>query len=167
MILKLIITIVLVVPYLIGLEIGYTDNSGFVEHLSFPFCHANVFHLLCNLIAIWAIRGNLNIIPALVINFIASYLPQPPTFTLPTMGASGVVFTMIGIQWGAYFTREYFKPIIECNMDMLEKNAKRFFIFVFLPMTAMIIIPNINYALHLYTLFLGMLYAFFTYLIKH
>ena len=47
MIYKIVITILLTVPYILGFKTGYTGNSGLASHLLFPFSHANIFHLAC------------------------------------------------------------------------------------------------------------------------
>lgn len=160
--LKVIITILLTVPYLLGFKIGYTRDSGLTEHLLFPFSHANIFHLACNLLAIWAIKWRTaNIFPSIVIGFAASYMPTLSDYPQPTMGASGIIFAAIGIIWGGYFTREYFKNWVERNVEVLADNMRKFFLFVVLPMSIMLFLPNVNFALHLYALYLGMLYAFF------
>jgi len=166
--LKVIISILLTVPYFLGFKMGYTRDSGLTEHLLFPFSHANIFHLACNLLAIWAIKWRSGtIIPSIVIGFVASYMPTISDYPMPTMGASGIIFAAIGIIWGAYFTREYFKNWVERNVEVLTDNVRKFFLFVILPMTIMLFLPNVNFALHLYALYLGMLYAFFHQVITH
>ena len=166
MIYKIVITILLTVPYILGFKTGYTGDSGLASHLLFPFSHANIFHLACNLIAVWVLKWNMkNIIPSVAISFVASFLPGINIYPQLTMGASGIIFAAIGIMWGRYFSHEYFNTWLERDMDILSGNVKKFFLYVLVPLAVMMFLPNVNFALHLYSLYLGMLYAFFHYVI--
>lgn len=164
-ILKIIITIALVTPYIVGYKVGYTDYRNFGEHVTFVFSHANIFHLLCNLLAFWCVRGSMHIIPAFAINLLASYIA--PCSSLPTMGASGVLFAVIGIKWGTYFANEYFNNWVERDIDILKHNAKKFLLYVIAPMALMVLLPNVNYALHFCALCLAMIYAFIKYTLSN
>lgn len=140
---RLIITIILTLWFFFGAEIGYTNNSEWHTHILYMLAHANIFHLLGNLLCLWMIRGGLNLFSSVFIAFACSFLPA---FTLePTMGFSGVIFAIVGSKWGAY--------------GQLWNMCKKVLPFVLL--TALI--PNVNAAIHIYCLFGG---YFIQYIIK-
>lgn len=109
--------------------------DGFLCHFLYPFSHANVFHLLGNVLCLWMFRCRLNIVLAYIIAVICSFIP---CFTSePTMGFSGVLFGIAGMSWGR----------IGRFGDMCRKCLP-FLLLTFL-------VPHMNVFIHLYCLMFG------------
>lgn len=118
-------------------RVGYVGASDIRAHISYSLFHANVFHLLVNLVCLWSIRGKVRTLPAFMVAVLASYLPQ--FCDEPTVGLSGWLFAVFGIMWGEY---KHF-------LQMLK---------VCLPYVVLtILLPGINGWLHLWCLLLGYL----------
>lgn len=116
---------------------GYVGTSNITGHLSFCFFHANIFHLLVNLLCLWSIRGKMNIPIAYAVSVLASFSPQ---FTHEhTTGLSGLLFAAFGIMWGEHSTFR----------TMCKACAPAILIAVFL--------PHVNGLLHLWCLLGGFL----------
>lgn len=109
---------------------GFSSDSGLIPHLAYPFIHANVWHMACNLFVLWGIRNRLDTIPAYIIAVAMSWMPM--WVDKPTTGMSGLLFAMFGIMWG--------------RTGMAWKCVK-----TGLPVIlTMMLIPNVNGMLHLY-----------------
>lgn len=113
---------------------GYVWNVYDLGHFSYLFFHANIFHLVGNLIILFLFRQRISLL-TLPIAVMASYLPS---FTsLNTIGFSGVLFTHLGMTWG--------------RVGQLRKMM-----LVLVPTIVVFgLLPNVNLALHLYCLFIG------------
>lgn len=118
---------------------GFTNESGVVSHLVYSFQHANIWHLLCNLLALWLIRNKIDIAPAYCIAFAASYLPM--FVVAPTLGLSGLLFAIFGIMWGKTGKA----------MSALKAGMPTIVITFFL--------PQVNGLLHLYCYAAGIAYG--------
>ena len=93
-------TLAILSIYFFGLNQGYRAGSDVCTRLMAMFSHGNIFHLLGCLFCLWVLKKPLWIGYGLLIAFLATYLP---TFTtMPTMGFSGVIFAVIGMEWGRY-----------------------------------------------------------------
>lgn len=109
---------------------GFSADSGLIPRLTYSFCHANVWHMACNLFVLWGIRNRLDVVPAYVIAVAMSWMPM--WTEKPTAGMSGMLFAMFGIMWG--------------RTGMARECAK-----TGLPVIlVMMLIPNVNGMLHLY-----------------
>ena len=122
------------------------------SHLLYPFSHANVFHLMANILCLWMLRCKMHLPETYLIAVLCSLLPS---FSLydgiagggftseePTYGFSGILFAMVGISWGK----------IHRFRDMIQRNKW----FLVIPA----FIPHINFLIHIYCLLLGYLYGF-------
>lgn len=107
-------------------------GGGLIGHLLYPLSHANIFHLLANLLCLWMIYCRLHLLPAFAVAVVCSFLPC--FVAEPTMGFSGVLFAILGISWGR----------VHRFKDMLWRNKW----FLVIPM----FIPHVNGFIHLYCL---------------
>lgn len=157
---KTVLTVVLVTCYVLMPVTGYTNSlslSGIPNHLIYMFSHANVWHLAGNLFVLWILKRRLYLLPAVIIGFVCSFLPAFGLWPIGiTVGFSGVLFAVIGIKWGVY-----------CNSfaeagRLFEVCAIEEFYIKVLPLALIgIIIPHINWCLHLYCLLVGFLFGRF------
>ena len=116
---------------------GFFHGSSFVSHLTYSFCHANIFHLAANLVVLWSLRNRIclcaSLFAAVLASFLPTYVPQP------TVGLSGVIFAAIGIMWGK--TGRFWDS---CCVVMP---------FIVLTM----LIPGVNGILHLWAYIIGLI----------
>ena len=143
---RIAITILLVVSFFFLPKYAYTSSLG-IEHFLYPISHANIVHLLVNILCLWMVRCPVNILVTYTVAVIASYLPAVSLYGLqeiPTMGFSGILFAMVGITWGR----------VQRFKDMFIKN-KWYLIIPFF-------IPNINAFVHIYCLLLGFAYGYYS-----
>lgn len=155
---RLLITIILILAFF-HLHVGVNAESGVYERIFFAFSHVNIFHLLCNIIALWTIKGRLHILPAFIISFLSTYLPFLYVGYETTYGFSAVLFATVGIKWGIYFQSQFNIPIICLDVPLLERNIRRFFIYTVTPLIITMFIPNINWCIHIYALIMGLSYG--------
>ena len=145
------LAILLVVSFLCLPKIGYyplgAEDFNLIKNILFPLSHANIFHLACNILcALRIITGFHTLIPAFIISFLASLIPAPVlsdwslTIT-PIMGASGILFAIIGIRWGRYGS---FKGML----------SRLWFFFL---ITAFI--PNVAVLFHIYCIIIAYAYG--------
>ena len=153
---KGILTFVILTFWLLLPKIGYEngDLENTTAHFLYMFCHANVWHLLGNLFVLWIIRGKLYLIPSLMIAFLTSLIPAWSLWgeVGVTMGFSGVIFAVYGIKWGLHDKRRY-------EMDFSLPTYKEFMIKAMPFALVGILIPNLNWCLHLYCLLAGYVYG--------
>ena len=150
---KLVVSIFLVGSYFILPKYGFTSFGGNLEdHLLYPLSHANIWHLLANVLCLWMLRCPLHIFITYTIAILCSFLPSFCIFDCivqggfhslsePTYGFSGVLFAMVGISWGK----------IHRFRDMIKRNKWILIIPAF--------IPHINFLIHIYCLMAGYLYG--------
>lgn len=143
-IVKGLISLVLVGSYFLIPEYGFTsfcslETKDIIQHILYPLSHANIWHLLANILCLWMLRCRLHIIVTYLIAVLCSFMPC--FVSEPTMGYSGVLFAMVGISWGS----------IHRFKDMVWRNKWILIIPAFL--------PHINFMIHLYCLMAGYLYG--------
>lgn len=150
------ITVILTALFITGIHIstmpGVPTPSGITTHLLFHFTHCNIFHLLCNLICLWSIKGKLHLPQAYIIATLssvsiatlASLATVPSGFPLGqgTQGFSAILLAIIGYKWGLWFN----KPITK---DQRINATKRICLYILLPILICAFIPNVNTPLHL------------------
>jgi len=132
---KLVVSLVLVGSYFLFPKYGFTFHGAMVNHLLYPFSHANVWHLAANILCLWMLQCPLHISTTFVCAVLCSFLPC--FVSEPTMGFSGVLFAMVGISWGK----------IHHFRDMIWKNKWYLIIPPFL--------PHMNFMIHFYCLIAG------------
>ena len=138
----------------VGYENGDTENIG--AHVAYMFCHVNIWHLAGNLFVLWIVRGKLYVVPSLLIAFLASLIPA---FSIwgdvgVTMGFSGVLFAMWGVKWGVHCRNKYGLLPSACALDEFLIKAVPFALID-------ILIPHLNWCIHLYSLLAGYFYGRF------
>lgn len=139
---KVIVSIVLVVWYLTMPQVGFCgfgihEYGVLSRHISYPLCHANIWHLMANILCLWSISCRMHLSSSYIIAVLCSFLPC--FLSEPTTGFSGVLFALVGISWGR--TRRF--------KDMLWRNKW----FLVVP----VFIPHVNAFLHFYCLVAGYL----------
>lgn len=139
MIQRIVITYLLLQSYLVLPRYGFVYGGSLIEHLSYSLCHANIYHLLGNIVCLWMVRTPLHIVATYAIAVLCSFLPC--LTTEPTMGFSGVLFAIIGVSWGK--VRRFGNMIIKVSPFIL--------------VTAFI--PHVNALIHIYCLLSGYLYG--------
>ena len=132
---KVIVSLLVVVWYFLMPQFGFTGAWDLRPHLLYPLCHANVWHLLANVLCLWMIPSESHLLTAFVCSVLCSYLPC--FVTEPTMGLSGVLFAIVGISWGK----------VRRFRDMFWKNRW----FLIIP----VFIPHVNAFIHVYCLVAG------------
>lgn len=129
-------TLLLVFSY-IYLPVFSFPGGGIEGYMLYSISHANIWHLLANILCLWMIPCPLHLLVSFLLAALCSFLPC--FVTEPTMGFSGVLFSMVGISWG--MTGRF--------RDMLWKNKW----FLVIP----IFVPHVNAFIHLYCIVVGYL----------
>lgn len=155
---KCVVSYVLVACYALLPAIGYEngDTERLLPHVAYMFCHASVWHLAGNLFVIWIMRGRMHLLPSLLIGFMASFIPSWSIWGElgVTMGFSGVIFAIWGIKWGEYC--RYASSMGE----IFGRSALHEFTMKALPFAVIgILIPHINWCIHLYCMLAGFTYG--------
>ena len=146
---RLLVSLILVGSYFFFPKYGFTFKGDFIGHLLYPLSHANIWHLLANILCLWMLRCPLHLFVTYLMAVICSFFPSFclglfDGFTLqsePTYGFSGVLFAMVGISWGR----------IHRFKDMVLRNKWILILPAF--------IPHINFLIHIYCLMAGYLYG--------
>ena len=152
---KMVLTAVMVLWWLLMPMMGYTaDDDSLWPHVAYMWSHASVWHLAGNLFVLWIMRRPLYLAPALVIAVIVSYLPAWSIYgdVGMTLGFSGVLFAIWGIKWGVHCSRKYGRYFSACAFDEFAMKALPFALIG-------IVIPHLNWCIHLYALTMGYLYG--------
>ena len=139
-VLSVIVTFLLILSYVFLPRYGFVGFSGFWEHVLYPFSHANIFHLLANVVCVLALLprfGWMELLFGYLVSVLSSFLPC--FCSEPTMGFSGVLFALVGESWG----------VVGRFKEMLMKNKW----FLLIPM----FLPHVNGFIHLYCLLGGYL----------
>lgn len=155
---KIIITAVLTGCWLLMPTIGYEngDIRNVWPHVLYMFCHANIWHLAGNLFVLWLMRGHLHLLPSLAIASACSFIPGFSVWGEVgiTIGFSGVLFAMAGIKWGVYC-----RWAAEMG-PIFGHSALKEFLQKALPFALVgILIPHINWCIHLYSMIAGFAYG--------
>lgn len=135
-----------------GINNGYTSSSGISPRLMYIFMHANIFHLMVNLIGLNSMFNSvckivwypLILLYSILLAFGSSYLASSET---PTIGSSGIVYYLIGLDLVLRWSGCYFK------IDVKKMSLYTFFIILMILFTSLS--STVNYKLHLVNLLLG------------
>lgn len=135
---KAVVSVILAVWYFTMPSMGFPDD-GIAGHVLYPLSHANIWHLLANIVCLWMIPCGLHLTAALTLAILCSFIPCLTSEV--TYGFSGVLFAIVGISWGK----------VERFGEMVWRN-KWFLIIPFF-------IPHINAFIHLYCMLAGYLWG--------
>ena len=79
------------------LSIGIYTDCRWWQHLTYQFAHANIFHLAVNIYVMYFCITRFNLSQSQILScFIISAI-LPALSHIPTIGASGIVYAMLGI----------------------------------------------------------------------
>lgn len=153
---KILVTLVLVSWYVWMPHRGYATGSDDIPgHYLYMLSHASVWHLLGNLLVLWLFKRRLWLMPSLVIAVLASFLPVMGSVwdgfraSGITMGFSGVIFAMAGVGWGVW-----------CPDGWSDIMAFRRLCMKVVPFALIgVLLPHVNWCLHLYCLLAGFVYG--------
>jgi hypothetical protein len=81
----------------------------------FWLSHANIWHLICNLTALFVLRPGIDLAYALIIGIACA----PLCCLSPTMGISGVLFAYYGIYHGLGVAGGFVRNTVVCNAILL------------------------------------------------
>lgn len=121
-------------------HVGFYKGCPIENHFLYSFFHANVFHLIINLMVLWNIRNRISVVPSLLIAVAASFLPM--YVQEPTMGLSGFLFAAFGIMWG--------------KTGRWKEAARKVSPFILFTM----LLDNVNGLLHLWCFIIGFLVVY-------
>ena len=141
-----------------------------VPHALYMISHAGFWHLAGNLFVLWLIRGKLYLWRALALAFVCSFAPGIGSLweifrgeNVPlTVGFSGVLFAIFGIKWGFWCVGQHKGKISrrgrvldEQRTAVSPERVKKFFVRV-VPFSLIgILVPHLNWTIHLYCLIGG------------
>lgn len=139
--------------YVFGLELGYVSHSSLCTHLTYMFQHASIMHLVLNSIAFISIFHILQrllkkryiVVSMVLCGFVASFLSAK---AIPTVGASSMVYAMIGTYIG----------LTSLCSQIKIADTRKYLLFmscVGLGLLVSLLNPNSNSLVHLYSLILG------------
>ena len=150
----LFILIFILVYCFYGKELGFTSTSLWYTHFTYMFQHAGWIHLIMNSIAFVGIFRVLKafyrkrvICTIILISAYCSSLFS--SHSIPTMGASGMIYAMFGM-----FTSLLVEKQITWN-----KNTALFYGSIILTIVISLLKPNSNFLLHVYSMFFGFIYS--------
>lgn len=152
---KAVLTAIMAVWWLLLPVTGYYQGDCRLwPHVAYMWSHVNFWHIAGNLIVLWIMRGQLYVVESLLIAFVASFIPAWSIYgdMGMTLGFSGVLFAIGGIKWGAYSTRRYGRYV---SFSAFERFACKALPFALIG----IVIPHLNWCIHLYTLIIGYVYG--------
>jgi membrane associated rhomboid family serine protease len=146
----------------LDLSLGYSLTSPLYTHLTYSFQHASILHLVFNSLAFIGfyrvLKGYIKyLFPIIVfIAFVASFYSE---YALPTVGASGMVYAMIGMYIGLIITKKI--TIVS------KKDAWVGLISLILMYSISIFKESSNSVLHGICLFLGLLFIMFNSILRY
>ena len=148
------IVLIFITVYLISdLSLGYSYVSPFYTHFTYMFQHAGWMHLILNSLAFIGLYRAISIqikwlFPLIL--FIGFYCSFLAVHALPTVGASSMVYAMIGMLFGLIKTRR-----------MKIKNLWVFIFSVVLMITVSFFKHSSNTGLHVWSMVFGFGYIMF------
>lgn len=147
------VLIFILVFILSGLDLGYTNQSPLYTHLTYMFQHSGVVHLLMNSLAFIGMFRTMEkfinkwmlsvfiIISSFIVSFTAMY-------SIPTVGASSMIYTMIGMYFG----------ITIYNRDIKIADTRKYLLFIFVVAVSLVVSyfkHNSNFNLHFFCMVFG------------
>ena len=119
-------------PYAIGVYNG----CQWYQHLTYQFFHASIFHLGANIYVMWFCTTRFALKQWQLLMCLIISMLTPPIYTMPTIGASGIVYAMLGM----------------INAIVLEKLRFASWIALYITISAFF---NCNWVIHLLCFILG------------
>ena len=125
---------IIVVCFLLLPKVGFlpagAEGFSVIRNILFPLSHANIFHLALNILCICYLKNAKRyVIPAVIVSFLCSLLPEPNYSMEPgIMGASGILFAIVGFKYGIYGK----------GALMVRNNWLFFLVSAFMPNVAML-----------------------------
>lgn len=149
----LFVLIFIVVFILFGLDLGYTTTSPLYTHITYAFQHAGIMHLIINSLAFISmfrqVEKYLNkyLLSTLIIlcAFISSFWAM---YQIPTVGASSMVYAMLGIYLG----------LIAFSDKIKIADTRKFLLYIFciiIVLSVSYLKHNSNFWVHIYSLIIG------------
>lgn len=135
-----------------GFNQGYTEHTNWITHITFNFSHANWVHLLLNSIAYIGVFRTLQktksvwniFLNSLLISILCSFFVYYDT---PVMGASGMIYAMIGM---------FFSEIFTGKLVIVNRNLfGTYIVSVIIAICISAINPHSAFMLHLLCLIFG------------
>jgi len=155
---KAVLTAVMAAWYVAGPQTGYgIGDMSPLHHALSMVSHANVWHLAGNLFVLWIMRNRLYLAASVCIAFVMSFLPVAgPVWPIDgvTTGFSGVIFAIWGVKWGVH-CQSFWPAGREIMREKLWEFCCKALPFALVG----IVIPNVNWCLHLYCLLGGFMYG--------
>lgn len=134
---KITVSLILVIWFFVMPQRGFSDYNP-IDHIYGMLSHANIFHLACNVFCLCSLKNRIRILPSVIIGFACSFAPS---WYENTLGFSGVIFAILGIEWG--------------EVGQFKRMCRLILPFILITL----LIPNMNAMYHLYSLMGGYLYG--------
>lgn len=150
---KYILFLIFVLVYILfGNELGFSDTSPVWTHFTYSFQHAGLVHLIANSLAFILTFGVMEKFVSWKILFpviyacavIASFFSEN---TIPTIGASGMVYALFGME-----------TVIVFLSRSTKKQKSIFFVSISLMLLLSFLNVNSNFMVHLLSFCLGCLF---------
>lgn len=143
------------VHLLFDIDLGYSTSSKLYTHFTYQFQHTGWIHLLINTIAyasiykvlVKAMPWHLLITYSYSISVVASFLSM---YNTPTVGASGIIYAMIGM----------FLSISLIGKKLKVVNHRKFLLFILCVAISLITSEfreSVNNACHIFSIFFGLI----------
>lgn len=153
MTMKYLFLLIFILIYLSGINIGYAQHTPEYTHFVYMFQHTNILHLTLNTFSFISFARMLEkVIPQYFLYgyvYVAAVIASYASIKLhPTIGASGMVFALLGI----YITLSI------CGKKLKIINKSKYLIWLFSIITSAVILafnPHINNLNHLYAFIIG------------
>ena len=138
---KITIIAILAIIYFVGIPsciYGVSSASPWWTHFTYPFIHGSLIHLLSNIYALWfCLKKKTSpkiLLPIYLMSVLASFIVSS---SIPTVGISGMIFSIIGI-------------------SLTSAPTKKNIIYVTIILISCFIIPHIAGAIHFVCFILGL-----------
>jgi len=147
------VLIFFIVYILFGLELGYTHKSPLYTHFTYMFQHSGIVHLIINSLAFIGMFRTMEklvdkkmlSVTIIISSFTMSFVTM---YDLPTVGASAMIYTMIGM---------FFGMTTICN-NIKIADTKKYLLFisvVSISLTISFFKHNSNFVLHVASMIFG------------
>ena len=129
-----------IVNIILFIAFFFVSLSG--NMFTFHFMHANVFHLLANMLAVYAVVRSAE---RLLVGYVVSSLVYLLS-SVPVVGFSAILFFI----WGSHYIEQYH----------ITSNKRNLVLNLVIVMAVSAVIPNISFVMHFFPFVLGVGYTF-------